>query len=167
VSQQKPDIAAAYDRHADMLYRLALSHLQNTDDAQDAVHDVFAKYMDTAPTFRDPEHERAWFIRATINRCHDLFRRKKIRTHLPLEDIAELVADSTEQADRDTVNDIMQTIAAIPEKNRAAVVLHCLEGYPVETVAVMLDISVSAVKMRLSRGREALKHLMTQKGYEI
>jgi RNA polymerase sigma-70 factor (ECF subfamily) len=48
-------------------------------------------------------------------------------------------------------------LASIPEKYRIAVTLHYLEGFSVEEIASILRIGVSAVKMRLSRGREALK----------
>jgi RNA polymerase sigma-70 factor (ECF subfamily) len=55
----------------------------------------------------------------------------------------------------------MHTLSKIPEKNRGAIVLHYLEGFSVEEVAKMLGISQSAVKMRLARGREALKDLLS------
>lgn len=48
----RPDVAAAYDAYADSLYRIALSQLQNSEDAQDAVQDVFAKYLGIAPPAR-------------------------------------------------------------------------------------------------------------------
>ena len=72
-------LEAAYDKYANMLYRLAFSHLQRREDAEDAVQDVFTKYMNTSPRFTDDEHERAWLIRVTVNRCHDMLRRGKIR----------------------------------------------------------------------------------------
>ena len=72
----KADLEAAYGRYADMLYRLALSHLGVVEDAEDAVHDVFEKYINTSPSFKDGEHEKAWFVRVTVNRCHDLLRKR-------------------------------------------------------------------------------------------
>ncbi|MBE6036343.1 MAG: RNA polymerase sigma factor [Clostridiales bacterium] len=139
-----------------MLYRLALTHTQNSEDAQDAVQDVFTKYITASPVFTDAEHQRAWLIRATVNRCHDLLRRHKVREYVPLDEIAEFTADPDGQ-DADLALDVMQSLAKIPEKNRAAIVLHHLEGLSVEDTAKALGISVSAVKMRLARGREALK----------
>ena len=81
-------IDEAYDNYADMLYRLALTYMQNPDDAQDAVQDVFLKYMTAAPFLRDDEHERAWLIRVTVNRCCDLLRRRKIRSYVSLDEIS-------------------------------------------------------------------------------
>ena len=155
-------IAAAYDRHADMMYRLALSHLQNSEDAADAVQDVFVKFITSAPDFNTPEHEKAWFIRATVNRCYDMLRRRNIRNHIDLDEISEVVPDEESLREPEDESAIMNLLAMIPEKNRAAVVLHYLEGYSVEKTARTLGIGVSAVKMRLARAREALKGRLSE-----
>ena len=54
----KNDIEAVYDMYADMLYRLSLSYLQNTEDAQDTVQDVFIKYATASDIFKDEEHKK-------------------------------------------------------------------------------------------------------------
>ncbi len=151
----KKDLAAAYDRYADMLFRLALSHTQSREDAEDAVQDVFTKYIATSPKFSDPEHERAWLIRVTVNRCHDLVRRGKIRTHESLDDILEVPGEE------DTASGVLKTLRELPENYRAAITLHYLEGFSVEEISKMLGISLSGAKMRLSRGRELLKNMLT------
>ena len=52
---------------------------------------------------------------------------------------------------------LWELAAALPEKHRAALHLHYGEGYSVEETAKILGTTVSAVKMRLKRGREALR----------
>lgn len=156
LSESRRDaLSAAYDSYSDMLFRVALAQLGNAEDAMDAVHDVFLKYHDNKVSFNDPEHERAWFIRATVNRCHDIFRHKAVRNHLTLEDAEHLAADSS---DGDSVAQLYRALEQIPEKYRAAVTLHYLEGFSVEEISDMLRISVSGVKMRLARGRDALRN---------
>lgn len=159
----REDIARAYDRHADVLYRLALSQLQNREDAEDAVQDAFARYIAAAPSFPDEGQERAWLIRVTVNRCRDLLRRRGHRAYIPLEDVAETLP----QPQPDSGTPLLETLRRIPEKHRAAIVLHHLEGYGVEQTAKLLGISVSAVKMRLSRGREALQKLLEEDGRRV
>lgn len=147
-------LSAVYDKYSDMLFRLALAQLGCREDAMDAVHDVYLKYYDTRKEFNDSEHERSWFIRSTVNRCHDIQRHKKIRLHDSLDDIHDVASDASES---ETVRQINSALAAIPEKYRVAVTLHYLEGFSVDEIASMLRISASGVKMRLSRGREAIK----------
>lgn len=156
------NIFSIYDKYADMLYRIALSHLQRDHDAQDAVHDVFEKYLKSPKKFRDENHERAWFIRVTINRCLDILRHHKVRDYIPLEEITEMgVAKTKEEIS------VMEHLRMIPEKHRSVIVLHCLEGFTVEETAAILKISVSAVKMRLQRGREHLKMRLEKEGYDV
>lgn len=142
----------AYEKYADMLYRLALSHLKNKEDAEDTVQEVFIKYMHHFIPFADEEHERAWLIRITVNRCYDLLRYKSKRNHEALDEITEIAAEETEFN-----TEIFQILEKLPVKNKTAMILHYLEGFSVEEIALMLHVSVSAVKMRLSRGREQMK----------
>ena len=130
-----------YDRYSDMIYRLALSYLNNNEDAQDVVHDVFIKYMNN-----NDEHRRAWLVRVTINTSHDLLRKNKHRIHEDIDEQLHLEA-------KNDIPEVFDVLANLPEKLKSVVVLHYLEGYSVEEVAKMLHLGVSAVKMRLKRAR--------------
>lgn len=154
--KQKEALASAYDKHSDMLFRLALAQLGNSEDAMDAVHDVFLRFFDTQPDFKDSEHECAWFIRATVNRCHDIQRHKKIRTHPSLDEIGDVAVND----DGEATKQLYRALSALPEKYSSVITLHYLEGFSVEEIASMLRITQSGIKMRLSRGREALKKLI-------
>lgn len=145
-----------YDKYADMLYRIALSHTQSREDAEDAVHDVFIKYIMISSRFSDDEHERAFLIRATINRCHDILRRNKIREHDSLEDITNLLSEESKEP-----LELFSVLSMLSEKYRTVIILHYLEGFSVEEISKMLRLSPSATKMRLSRGRKLLKNLIT------
>ena len=147
-----------------MLYRIAVAQLGGSDEAMDAVHDVFLRFIDSDPKFSDTEHEKAWFIRSVINRCHDILRRKKVRNHLSVDEIHHLAADT---AQSEAIIQLRAALASIPEKYRIVVTLHYLEGFSVEEVAAILRIGVSAVKMRLSRGREALKQTIEKEGNDV
>ncbi len=144
-------LQAAYDNYADLLYRVALSHLKHPEDAMDAVQDVFLKLHTSGKRFRDNEHERAWLLRVTVNRCHDLARRRSIRAYTPLEDVTHLAAES------DARPAVLYEVDRLPVALKSAVVLHYLEGFSVEETASILKLSASAVKMRLSRARDLLR----------
>ncbi len=162
IKKRKADLTALYERNADMLFRLALSYLQCSADAQDAVQDVFAAYLNDPLEFEDTDHEKAWFTTSVVNRSLDILRRKKVRRYVSIDEMAEVIAQPEDKAP--IAAEVTGYLAKIPEKNRAAVVLHYLEGYSVEEIAVMLNISEAAVKMRLNRGREALRKAMQREG---
>lgn len=142
-----------YSNYADMVYRLALSYLNHKEDAEDVVQDVFTKYMCGLHFPMDKEHEKAWFIRVTINQCHDSLRRRKHRTHTSLEETENLPGYEQEIPFM-----LQETLQNLPEKYKSVIILHYLEGFSVQEIAKICRISVSATKMRLSRGREILKN---------
>lgn len=142
----------AYEKYADMLYRLALSHLKNPHDAEDTVQDVFIKYINHFSILKDEEHERAWLIRTTVNRCYDLLKYNSKRNHIALDEVNEIAAE-----EKELHIEIFQILEKLPAKNKTVIILHYLEGFSIDEIARMLHLSTSAVKMRLSRGREQMK----------
>ena len=61
--------------------------------------------------------------------------------------------------DQSDLNNLLALIAQLPPIYADVVVLHSLEGFTIEETARLLEISPSAVKMRLSRARETLQQL--------
>ncbi|MBQ8572588.1 MAG: RNA polymerase sigma factor [Ruminococcus sp.] len=151
-SSSKPNIEAVYTKYADMLYRVAVAELQSDMDAQDAVQDVFIKYISAVPSFKDDEHEKAWFLRVTVNRCHDMLRSRKVRLKIH-SDIEIEPVDSVSKGRME----LFEILSCIPEKYKSTVVLHCLEGLGLQETADVLGISLSAAKMRLKRAREIIR----------
>ena len=147
----RTETAELYARYADMLYRTAYARLLNAADAEDAAAETFAKYLRKMPEFRDNSHEQAWFLRVCINTCNDMARRKTVRSYTPLDELSEVLA--AEEKDRS----ILEAVYELPEKYRMCVLFYYFEAMSVEETAKALKISVSAVKMRLSRAREMLK----------
>ena len=145
------DFEAAYDKYADMLYRIALSDLGNTHDAEDVVQDTFVAYFSYKGTFETEEHRKAWLIRVLINKARDELRRKKVRSHASFDEIPEIA--SAEPEDRG----VMEEIQKLPEKYKTPIILHYLEDIPIERIAKILGITLSGAKMRLKRGRDMLR----------
>ena len=140
-----------YERYADMLYRLAYTHLGSVHDAEDAVSDVFVKYLQTAPSFRSQEHEKAWFLRVLINHCNDLHRRRTLRVCASLDEVAEIAAADAKD------KHLLETVMALPDNLKSAILLHYFEGFSLNEIAKILQTTEAAVKMRLKRGRAMLK----------
>lgn len=145
------DFEATYDKYADMLYRIALSDLGNTQDAEDAVQETFVAYFSYKGEFDTEEHRKAWLIRVLINKARDELRRKKVRSYTSLDEIAELSEAPAE--DRGVLEEVMK----LPEKYKTTIILHYFEDIPIERIAKMLGITLSGAKMRLKRGRDMLR----------
>ena len=138
-----------YEAYGPSLYRFCLLLMKNPSDAEDVMQEVFCKRLYRAPKFRSPEHERNWLFQVARNQCRDELRRMR-RTELPLE-AAEHVSIPPAQLS------LLEQASNLPEDQRTALHLYYYEGYQVEEIARLLNISVSSVKMRLKRGRDALR----------
>ena len=64
----------AMEHHGAAVYRLALCRMQSVQDAEDVYQDVFLRLLGQEASAWDGEHLRAWLLRCTVNRCHDLHR---------------------------------------------------------------------------------------------
>ncbi|MBQ8474095.1 MAG: RNA polymerase sigma factor [Clostridia bacterium] len=161
IQKKKNDFNEVYDSYADMLFRLSLSYVRYREDAEDIVQEVFVSYITNSPPFFDEGHRQAWLIKVTMNKCRDLARHKSIRQHLSYDEIGDVASDDEVYGEG---AELFAALEALQEQYRVAVMLHYFEGFSVEEIAKILSISVSGVKMRLSRGRRMLKELLQKEG---
>lgn len=145
------EIENAINTYSNMLFRLCFTMLRNNQDAEDAVSDVFMKYISEVRNFSDEEHKKAWFISVATNRCRDMLKFYKVRRHLNLDDIAEYCGTDE---DFDVLKEFLLNL---PEKYRTVIYLYYIEGYKTAEIAKMLNVSPSAVRKRLQYGRDKLK----------
>ncbi|MFC9708940.1 RNA polymerase sigma factor [Paenibacillus sp. NPDC056933] len=140
-----------YETYADTLFRIAMVHLGRREDAEEATQDTFIKLIEKAPTFNDAEHQKAWLIRVITNHCKSLLGRGWRKREVKLEGVEPLMTDNPED------QALIELVLSLPVKYRAVVHLYYYEDYPIRAISEILQISESAVKMRLQRGRQLLK----------
>ena len=149
MTQAEELFAQVWEAYGHRLYRFCLLQMKNPADAEDVLQDVFVKRLYQAPKFKSPEHERSWLYRVALNLCRDEWRRKR-RSELPLA-AAEGVFLPPEELS------LLDQVSNLPEKQRTVLHLHYYQGYGLQEIARLLGVTVPAVKMRLKRGREALR----------
>ena len=146
------EFEAKYNEYGNMLYKIAFLYLGNATDTEDVLQDVFTKYLCGKYRFKNSEHEKAWFIRVTQNKCLD-YLKKSGRKNECIEDVS---ATATYK-DEDLEQDVISKVIALPQKYKSAIILFYYNDYTVEEISKTLKISKSAVKKRLQRGRDILK----------
>jgi RNA polymerase sigma-70 factor (ECF subfamily) len=153
-------------RHGDALYRLALASLGNSEDALDAVQDVFVTVHGALRRFDETRPLRPWLIAIGLNRCRDLLRRRRVRRllafALPIDErTAEVPLDTPgadiSAADRQELDHTVTAIAALPASLREPLILHAIENLSQAETAALLGISEKAVETRLRRARQQLR----------
>lgn len=146
------------ERHAGRALGLARRILGNEAMAEDIVQDAFLRVWINAPRWRPQAQFRTWLYRIVVNLCLNAKRRAG---DLPL-DAAGHVADPAPPADaqleaRERDRRVAAAVDALPERQRAAIVLTYQEGLGNAEVADVLDTSISGVETLLVRARRALR----------
>lgn len=152
--------AVLVGRYQASLFRYAVGMVRDGDLAADLVQDSFVKAYSSLGSCQDPNRFGAWVFRILVNRCKDHLKSRRRHT-LPLEEDTATAADSDDpslSADRADMREMVErALSTLPAAQREAFLLKHLEGRSYEEMAEMLGASVSALKMRVLRAREALQ----------
>jgi len=133
------------------MLRCAYSYCGNRTDAEDVIQEVFIKYMKKLPVFNNDEHEKAWFLRVTINTAKDYVKSFWYRkTEAIDENIPYKHAEEIE---------IWEMVQKLPPKYRILIQLFYQEGYLIKEISELLRMRNSTVGTQLCRARALLKKL--------
>ena len=88
------EVLQAIEEYSDTVNRICFLYLKNKAYTEDIFQNVFMKYAINEKIFASQEHEKAWFIRVTINECKDLLKKFFRRKTVSLEDIKEKGAEA-------------------------------------------------------------------------
>lgn len=141
------------NKHESTLFRAALAILGDVQEAEDVVQETFLRYLEKRPELRDGEHEKAWLLKVTANRCKSVLRQRLRHPAVELLDVYPA-------PDMDC-RELMEAIFALPARQRAAVHLHYYEGYTSEEIGAILGQRPGTVRSHLSRARDSLRRYLT------
>jgi RNA polymerase sigma-70 factor, ECF subfamily len=161
------ELVRRYDRK---LFRIAQHVTHNREDSQDAVQEAFLKAFQHLDEFRGDSQFSTWLIRITVNQSLMKLRKQRAIREVSLdedfpgdEDMlpTEVVdwAPNPEQLYRASqLREILiKTIKELVPLLRVVFVLRDIEGLSTDQTAEALNLSHSAVKARLWRGRLQLR----------
>lgn len=136
----------AIERYADMVRRLCFVHLKNEADTEDIFQTVFLKYVLYRGEFESEEHEKAWFIRVTVNACRDLLRSFFRSRTVPQEELEGAAAELPQER-----REVLDAVLSLPAKYRDAVYLHYYEGYTAPEIGKLLGKNTNTIYTLLTR----------------
>ena len=135
-------------QYSDMITRICILNLRNSDDAKDCFQNTFIQLLKTSTVFQDENHLKAWLIRVCINECK-YFRFKFYRKTIDIDDV--LVVD------KDHHLILLPEVLKLPKKYRNVLYLYYYEEYQINEISKILNINESTIKTQLKRGRDLLK----------
>lgn len=152
-------LATLVQRHQRTVHAIAYRVCGRADVADDVTQDTFLRLYRAAGGYRPTAAFRTWLYRIVVNLCLD--RMRSVRPD-PVPEGA--VADAPRQIDQmvqqEKVQAVRDAIAALPERQRIALVLHRFERLSHGQIAQATGWSESAVESLLTRAYQQLRRTL-------
>ena len=154
--------------HLQQLYKLAYRFTGQRADAEDLVQDVVLKLYPRLQEIQKIEQLGPWLARVLYRHFVDRVRSKQ-RSPLHLVDKDESVLDEHKDEMPDPAenvetallqNRLQDALNQLNEDQRALMILHDVEGYTLNEIHNMFDVSIGTLKSRLNRARSRLRELL-------
>lgn len=139
------------EEYGDMVYRITLSRVKNSADAEDIYQEVFIALIKNIDTIENEKHLKYWLIRITLNKCKNHF---KLFWNKMVDKTSTFEFNQSYEIE---LNEIRELVKSLPNKYRDVVYLHYYEGYSVKEIADILNIKEGTIKSRLFKARNLLK----------
>lgn len=143
-------IEDVYREQAPKLWRSLVAFTGDPEIASDAVAEAFAQVIARRGAVRDPG---AWVWRVAYRVAAGQLQRRG--TH---EVEASRAAGASDVIERNA--DLMSALARLPQRQRAAIVLHYLVDLPTRDIARTLRVTPATVRVLLLQGRRRLRELL-------
>jgi RNA polymerase sigma-70 factor (ECF subfamily) len=145
------------------LFRFANRMLENREEAEDMVQEVFIKLWNLRGKLDEYRSVEALAMVTTKNLCLDKLKKRKIRTESIENMQFEIGATQQEQKTdlTDIIHKIHMIIQTLPEQQRQIIQLRDIEGFDFEEIAEMLEMTENAIRVNLSRARKKIRESLT------
>jgi len=161
---------ALYKQYCEGMIVVAQRYVKDMAAAEDAMQEAFIKAFSKIHQFKGDVTFGAWLKRIVVNTCLDAIKARKMELYSINEEVLSM-ADEEDWtvSDETTLSEIHHAINHLKDPYKVVVQLFLLEGYDHKEISEILDISESASRTNLYRGKqllkEQLKHLQYGTGY--
>ena len=147
-------------RLEDRMFRLAKMMLISSDEAADAVQEVFTKLWLKKEQLNHISNRDAYFMRAVRNFCLDRIKSKQAKESRldSIEFMVKAQSDEKRYETEEAAGIVKELMLRLPEKQRLIIHLRDIEGYEFKEIADMLNMKENAIRTALSRARKTLKN---------
>lgn len=156
-------------RFTPIALRVAQRMLRDPTEAEDVAQEAMLRLWRMAPGWRPGAAKvTTWLYRVVANLCTDRLRKRRT---VPLEGAPEPADEAPGAAARmiaaDRAAALEAALAALPERQRQAVILRHLEGLSNPEIAEVMEIGVEAVESLVARGKRGLVAALSGRRAEL
>ncbi|MEO0896751.1 MAG: sigma-70 family RNA polymerase sigma factor [Bacteroidota bacterium] len=165
-NQNKSDLfGIIYNRYSDKIFRKCMSFVKDQDVAKDMVQDVLLKAYTQLSKFKGNSRFSTWLYAITYNYCVEHYRKNSRYIKVDINEGPEMaIEDQSEELGRFETrkNCLSNAMVGISIEDQAILKMKYQENTSIKELMDYLNISESAVKMRLARARKRLKVLVRE-----
>lgn len=145
----------------DRMFRYARSLLLSAAEAEDAVHDLLERLWRDRERLRPRRNLESLVMAAVRNRCYDRLRKRRADERRDETLGRGCERTTTADAERWEMRELVRrAMSALPERQREALHLKDIEGYPTAEIAPLLGCDEAQVRVLLSRARHTLREVL-------
>ena len=153
-----------YQKYCNGMFSVAMRFLKNSDDAEDVLQEAFIKAFQNIEQYKGEVTFGAWLKKIVVNKSIDFLKAKKIERIELKENYLKVVEDDDWTVDNHiTHEEVKYAISALPEKYKYVVQLYLIEGYDHSEISGILNITETACRTRLLRGKGYIKERLKSK----
>lgn len=155
---------ALVDTHAGRLLTYVTRILGNPSEAEEIVQEVLLRVWQKADAYNGQARATTWLHRMAHNLAIDSLRRRRGQssTEVEEEDGPKSERPFELLAQKQRATSLSEALGALPERQKAVLLLRHEQGLKDPEIAEILDLSVDAVESLLSRARKNLKQLLPE-----
>ena len=155
-----------YRKYGDYLLALAAALLQDVNTAEDVVHDVFCKFIESREKLKLAGSLKSYLATCVVNRTRDKLRARKLQPCAL--DEAAMVAANTDEPEHNAIfgeqaRNLNRAIAQLAYEQREIIMLHLRGGMKFREIAGLQAVSINTAKSRYRYGLEKLRTLLSDK----
>lgn len=163
---------ALFEAYQGIVFRIAMRMVGDVEEAADLTQETFIRVYRQLSGLRDATLFGRWIRMIVTNICRDHLKRARPTIYSldapppGTHDLSEWELPSpTETGEQAAMGEALKAaladgINALSPDHRAVMVLHHLEGLPVDEIAQTLRVPIGTVKSRLARARGELKKFL-------
>lgn len=147
-----------YQKHVDMIYRIAMHYMKHNASVEDILQEVFLRYftLNLAEQMSE-EHQKAWLIRVTINLCKDACKSSWNKKRESFEDYLGCTSNGM---NTESERELYQMIYQLPGDSAALLILHYIYGYTLAETAKLLGYRLTTAASKINRAKKQLKMVL-------
>jgi len=152
------------DRYSPGVIGLATRMLGDRTEAEDVTQETFIRAWKALPTWEPRAKFSTWLHRVALNLCYDILRKRRESLPGELPEMTDPELTPPERLDQsERVQAIEAAIAALPERQAAALTLCALQGHSQAEAAEIMETSEEALESLLARARRSLRTTLAER----